>query len=85
VTADQTEARAIRRRVLDDSLAILKALEWELEILQESSEPLSKEFVDKFAKVADQIRRDAKVKPVDGDITDDEPAEIPLGKLKLVS
>jgi hypothetical protein len=70
---------------LDDALAILKALEWEFETLQEAGEPLTKEFVDKWAKVADQIRRDAKVKPIDTDITDDEPAEIPLGKLKLVS
>lgn len=82
---DQNETRVIRRRVLDDSLAILAALEWELEAFREAGEPLTKEFVDKFAKCADQIRRDTKTRPIDTDLTDDEPEEIPLGKLKLIS
>ena len=82
---DQEQARVIRKRVLDYWLEVLATLEWEKQILTEAGEPLPKEFVDKSRICADQLRRDTKIRPTDTDITDDEPAEIPLGKLKLVS
>ena len=80
----QQEAKAIRKRVLDYWLDVLVTLEWERQTLVDAGEPLSREFVDKSRIASDQIRRDTKIKPGDQDVTD-EPAEIPLNKLKLVS
>lgn len=83
----QAEAKEIRKRVLDYWLEVLTTLEWERQVLVDAGESLSKEFIDKSRICADQIRRDTKIRPGDQNLAtdDDEPAEIPLQKLKLVS
>lgn len=84
---NQAEARKIRRRVLEDSLKALSAIEAEMNTYIDAGEPLPKEFIDKLAKCQDQIRRDTKLKPGDQDLSEEpqEPTKPLVQRLKLVS
>lgn len=85
----ESEIREIRERLLADELEILTQLERQLQGHRKSREPLSKEFVDMFAKCADQIRRDTKLKTGEVDLTETEDTaaatDNELATIKMIS